>query len=92
MSWCFEWQIPAAGPTGAISNANCTFGLQDFNKIVTTTCTGIGQTFYATGIVFIVMSFIGFVGTFMLFCLARRFTLEEVKKIDIYKRNAKENV
>ncbi len=65
------------GPQGLIDGSNCAYIKQDFVDLIDVTCTGVGSTFFEMTVTYLVLSFIAFFGTMMLFCLAKRFTLPE---------------
>jgi peptidoglycan hydrolase CwlO-like protein len=76
------------GPQGIITSMNCKFVRNDFETLLDVTCTGIGNTLYKITLTYLILAFITFVGTFMLFCLSKRFTLpsREEKQIENYKQ------
>jgi len=65
------------GPEGLIDNTNCAYIKKDFVELIDVTCTGIGSTFFEITITYLVLSFMAFFGTMMLFCLAKRFTVPD---------------
>jgi len=65
------------GPQGLIDGSNCAYIKQDLVDLIDVTCTGVGSTFFEITVTYLVLSFIAFFGTMMLFCLAKRFTLPD---------------
>ena len=61
------------GPSGIISTSNCQFIKEDFETLLDVTCTGLGATMFQITIVYLILCFGSWLGTIMLFCLAKRF-------------------
>ena len=77
------------GPDGVITNSNCKFVRNDVETLLDVTCIGIGTTLYKITLVYLILAFVTFVGTLMLFCLAKRFTLAtsaEKERSRVYKQ------
>jgi len=76
------------GPDGIITHSNCKFVRNDVETLLDVTCTGIGVTLYKITLAYLILAFVTFMGTFMLFCLAKRFVVprKAEKQIDTYKQ------
>jgi len=62
---------------GLIPNTNCQFIKTDLNNLQRSMCVGFVATIYQTAIVMIVTSFMAFISTIMIFCLAKKFSSPE---------------
>lgn len=76
-------------PDGVINTSNCQFIRDDFEILLDETCTGLGATMFQITIVYLILSFATFLGTMMLFCLAKRFVVrtKDEKIHQMYAKN-----
>lgn len=62
---------------GLIPNTKCTFIKNDLNNLSDSMCVGFVATMYITSIIMIITSFMAFLSTIMIFCLAKKFSVPE---------------